>query len=143
MVVVLSLFHWIVNERNPRIGSNVVYIIAIICNHGALAQHASAFIDPIDELARISCPGQQPPFVRRHAFLMLIAIWVLAATVLVNSYSGVVISALTVPKMKKAVDSFEDLAISEDVTLSIQPDTILGNTIMVLKRTFILLLNRL
>jgi len=36
----------------------------------------------------------------------LIGIWILAATVLVNSYSGTVTSALTVPKMKKAVKPF-------------------------------------
>jgi len=78
--------------------------------------------------------GLQPQFTGRQSFLILVAIWLLAATVLYNSYSGTVISALTVPKMKKAIDSFEDLAYMEDtggVTLSIQPDTILGENILV------------
>ena len=57
--------------------------------------------------------------------------WVLVGMVLVNSYSGIVISSLTVPKMKPTVESFEDLAKSEDVGIVLRSDFIIGQQILV------------
>ena len=51
--------------------------------------------------------------------------------VLVNCYSGTVISSLTVPKMKPAIESLEDLAKSEDVGVLLRSDVVLGNKILV------------
>lgn len=62
--------------------------------------------------------------VNRLPFRILIGSWVLVATVLVNSYSGTVISYITVPKMKSPINTFEDLVASSDVNLILLADTI-------------------
>ena len=51
--------------------------------------------------------------------------------VLVNSYSSIVISSLTVPKMKPSIDSLEDLAASEDVDVVLRSDVSTGVQILV------------
>jgi ionotropic glutamate receptor len=48
-------------------------------------------------------------------------VWLLLTTVLINSYSGTVISYLTVPKMKAPIETFEDLIACEDVGIILQP----------------------
>lgn len=48
-----------------------------------------------------------------------------------NSYSGIVASSLTVPKMKPAVNSLENLAGSKDVAIIIRQDFALGQQILV------------
>ena len=58
--------------------------------------------------------------------------WVLIATVLVNSYSGTVVSYLTVPKMKPPINTFEDLAASNDVEILIK-EVVIGQQLMVKK----------
>ena len=67
----------------------------------------------------------------RHSFRILAGFWLLAGIVLVNSYSGIVISSLTVPKMKPAVESLDDLAVNEDVGLILRLDTPIGQQILV------------
>ena len=52
--------------------------------------------------------------------------------VLVNSYSGIVISSLTVPKMKSSIVSLEDLAASEDVDVVLRSDVSTGEQILVI-----------
>ena len=61
---------------------------------------------------------------------MLIGVWVLVATVLVNSYSSTVISYLTVPKMKPPINTFEDLVANEDVELILLADTMTKKQIL-------------
>jgi hypothetical protein len=53
------------------------------------------------------------------------------AMVLVNSYSSTIVSYLTVSKMKPPIDTFEDLAASEDVNFLIKIDTVVGRQILV------------
>ena len=60
-------------------------------------------------------------------------VWILIATVLVNSYSGTVVSYLTVPKMKPLINTFEDLAASKDVAILVREDVVIGQQIMVEK----------
>lgn len=55
---------------------------------------------------------------------VLIAAWLLASTVLVNSYAGIVISALMVPSMIPPIESLEDLVKSDDITIAVQKETI-------------------
>lgn len=62
--------------------------------------------------------------------------WLLAMTVLVNSYSSTVISYLTVPKMKPIINSFEDLAASYDVGIVIREDVVLLQQILVRAPSF-------
>ena len=63
---------------------------------------------------------------------MLAAFWLLCATVLVLSYSSMVISSLTVPKMKPTINSFEDLAASQDVGVVLRHDVSIGEQILVI-----------
>ncbi|EFX66287.1 hypothetical protein DAPPUDRAFT_116519 [Daphnia pulex] len=86
--------------------SYLVYVINIITNQG----------------------GNTP--VIRFSFRILVGGWLLVATVLVNSYSGTVVSYLTVPKMKPPINTFEDLANSKDVGILIKEDLVIGIQIL-------------
>lgn len=72
-----------------------------------------------------------PIHVNHLSFRILIGAWVLVATVLVNSYSSTVISYLTVPKMKSAINTFEDLVASKDIKLILLADSITKKQILV------------
>ncbi|XP_046447217.1 glutamate receptor ionotropic, kainate 2-like [Daphnia pulex] len=89
-----------------RVSSYSIYVINILTNQGNMV------------------PGG------RFSFRILVGVWLLIATVLVNSYSGTVISYLTVPKMKPPINTFEDLAISEDVELILLADNVITMQIM-------------
>ena len=54
---------------------------------------------------------------------------------MVYAYSGLLISCLTVPTMEKPIETLEDVAASEVVTLQINPDGLsgLGKLVMVIK----------
>ena len=67
----------------------------------------------------------------RYSFRILAGFWVLVGMVLVNSYSGIVISSLTVPKMKKSIESLEDWAASDEVGVVLRLDVIPGEQILV------------
>ena len=69
--------------------------------------------------------------VVRFSLRILVGVWLLIATVLVNSYSGTVVSYLTVPKLKPSINTFEDLVENEDVGLIIKDDVIIGQQILV------------
>ena len=69
--------------------------------------------------------------VVRFSVRILVGVWLLIATVLVNSYSGTVVSYLTVPKLKPSINTFEDLVENEDVGLIIKDDVIIGQQILV------------
>ena len=57
--------------------------------------------------------------------------WALVGMVLVNCYSGIIISSLTVPKTKPAVESYQGLAKSEDVDVLLRSDTIFAQQMLV------------
>ncbi|XP_045025966.1 glutamate receptor ionotropic, delta-1 [Daphnia magna] len=68
--------------------------------------------------------------VSRFSFQILVGTWLLVAMVLVNSYSGTVVSYLTVPKMKPSIHTFEDLAANPDVGIILKVDTDIGQKIL-------------
>lgn len=70
------------------------------------------------------------PF-NRNATRIFGAFLLLMMTVLVYSYSSLLISSLTVPKMTKPIETLEDVAASNDVILFINPDQGLGKRVMV------------
>ncbi|KZS03572.1 Uncharacterized protein APZ42_033783 [Daphnia magna] len=74
--------------------------------------------------------GNSVPGARFFSSQMLIGMWLLIATVLVNSYSGTIISYLTVPRMKPPINTFEDLAASQDVSLVLLADNVIGQHIL-------------
>jgi hypothetical protein len=67
----------------------------------------------------------------RNSYRILAGFWLLGAMVLVNSYSGIVISSLTVPKMMPPIETLEDLAVSKDVEIIVRHDTLIGEQILV------------
>ena len=67
--------------------------------------------------------------IARLSFRVLVGVWLLVAMVLVNSYSGTVISYLTVPKMKPPINTFDDLIASEDIGLVLLEDTVIEQQI--------------
>jgi hypothetical protein len=52
--------------------------------------------------------------------------------VLVNSYSSTIVSYLTVSKLKPPINTFEDLATSDDIDLLVKIDTYVGHEILVI-----------
>lgn len=50
---------------------------------------------------------------------------------LVYSYSSIVTSSLTVPKMKPTIESLEDLAASKDVGIVLRHEMVMGERILV------------
>jgi hypothetical protein len=72
----------------------------------------------------------------RNSFRVLAGVWVLCATVLVNSYTGIVTSSLTTPKMNPSIESFEDLAASSEIGVVLRHDTSIGEQILVKSKPF-------
>ncbi|XP_046445822.1 glutamate receptor ionotropic, delta-1-like isoform X1 [Daphnia pulex] len=66
----------------------------------------------------------------RFSFRLLIGVLLLVAMVLVNSYSSTIVSYLTVSKLKPPINTFEDLAASDDVDLLVKIDTYVGHEIL-------------
>ena len=65
------------------------------------------------------------------SFQILVGAWLLAAMVLVNSYSSTIISYLTVPKMKPSINTFQDVVVNEDTDVIIWEESAFGQLIMV------------
>jgi len=65
------------------------------------------------------------------SFRLLAGAWVLCAMVLVNSYTGIVTSSLTTPKMKPPINTLEELAASTEVKIVLRSDTSTGVQILV------------
>lgn len=59
--------------------------------------------------------------------------WVLAAMILVNSYSGTVISFLTLEKYAPPIRTMEDLSRSPKVELLLRKDAALYERVLVIK----------
>ncbi len=144
LVVLLSLFSGVYlkyftnsdNDNLPsaddmtmlgRVSSYSIYVVNILTNQGKVFITICFSLRPYDNLF---LEGNMVPG-GRFSFRILVGVWLLIATVLVNSYSGTVISYLTVPKMKPPINTFEDLVISEDVELILLADSVITMQIMV------------
>lgn len=78
------------------------------------------------------CVGGKDPY-SILSLRMLAGVWALVAMVLVNSYSGTVISYLTVTKMKPKINSFEDLAAQPQIKIIARSDAVIGQQILARK----------
>ncbi|XP_057374698.1 ionotropic receptor 93a-like isoform X2 [Daphnia carinata] len=94
------------NKISNYVSSNLIYVVNILTNQGC----REAF--------------------DRHSFRVLAGFWLLGAMVLVNSYSGIVISSLTVPKMKPPIESLEDLASNKETGIVLRHDMTMGIQIL-------------
>jgi Ligand-gated ion channel len=76
--------------------------------------------------------GQAEYFNHKKLSLrILMAIWLLMTLILVNSYTGNLISYLTVSKLNPIANSHEDLADSSDSALTVSDSSILTRHILV------------
>ena len=113
-----------------------IYVINIVTNHGinpVLYKPMTTLNSTIlcsFYLIICSCLGIYSPYAQ-HSFRILAGCWFLAALVLVNSYAGILASSLTLPKMKPAINSLEDLAASEDISLVLREDLVISQQILV------------
>ena len=109
---------------------HMLYVINIMTNQGKLITClANLFMCYFLHSADIKGCRER---MQRNSFRILAGFWLLAAMVLVNSYSSLVISSLTVPKMKPSIDSLEDLAANEDVDVVLRSDVSTGEQILVI-----------
>ncbi|EFX69520.1 hypothetical protein DAPPUDRAFT_258443 [Daphnia pulex] len=90
-----------------------------------------AFIGPFQPSLYYAMPQFLREAFDRNSFRILAGFWLLGAMVLVNSYSGIVISSLTVPKMMPPIETLDDLAASKDVEIIVRHDTLIGEQILV------------
>ena len=74
--------------------------------------------------------GDYSPYMQQ-SFRILAAGLLLASLVLVNSYSSIVMSSLTVPIKNPPVNSLEDLVERKDVSLIINKNLAIGISILV------------
>lgn len=75
--------------------------------------------------------GLSSVYLKNNSIRILAALWLLAATVLVNSYSGTLITSLTVTKLKPTVNSLEDLAASNDLVMTVSSNSVMSQNIFV------------
>ena len=69
--------------------------------------------------------------LRQTSFRLAAGVWCLMSLVLINAYSGNLISYLSVPKLKPVVQSFENLASSLDLKLAIDANSVMANRLLV------------
>jgi high-affinity Fe2+/Pb2+ permease len=117
--------------------SHMIYVINIMTNQGKrfaifLVVTVAKFLMLIHTNCYLGC---QEAF-SRTSFRLLTGVWVLCAMVLVNSYTGIVTSSLTTPKMNPSIESFEDLAASSEIGVVLRHDTSIGEQILVKSKPF-------
>lgn len=61
----------------------------------------------------------------------MLGLWLLMMVVLINAYTGTLISYLTVPKLEAIPNSLEELAASRRYKISIEQGTLLSGLILV------------
>jgi ionotropic glutamate receptor len=108
-------------------GSHMIYIINTMTNQGrsAVLSQLCGF-----KIKILSITGGREAF-SRTSFRVLTGVWVLAAMVLVNWYTGIVTSSLKTPKMKPSIDSLEELATSKEIGVVLRSDVSTGVQILV------------
>ncbi|XP_046454085.1 ionotropic receptor 93a-like isoform X2 [Daphnia pulex] len=120
-VGMMTLFTWFYNrQRWNNLGS------ATAIQKSVFNYFSSHMIYVINIMTNQGC---QEAF-SRTSFRLLTGVWVLCAMVLVNSYTGIVTSSLTTPKMKPSIGSLEELAASRDIGVLIRHDTSIGEQIL-------------
>nr|CAH0101189.1 unnamed protein product [Daphnia galeata] len=101
-----SLVPLIPKSNYTLLGSHMIYLINTITNQGGREAYS------------------------RTSFRVLTGIWVLCATVLINSYTGIVTSSLTTPKLKPSINTLEELAASKEIKIVIRSDISTGVQIL-------------
>jgi hypothetical protein len=120
-----------------------MYVINTITNQGNYIIQSCNFISPIlfDIILSFSRDVGNTVPGSRFNFQIIIGAWLLAAMVLVNCYSGTVVSYLTAPRMIPSINNFEDLAASEDVGVLVLDNTFIGQQIMVIKIRYLVIVH--
>ena len=69
-------------------------------------------------------------YFNQHSIRILAGLFLLTATVLVNSYSGTLASLQSVPKFEPAINSLEDLANSQNVVMTLMANSVLAQIVV-------------
>lgn len=75
--------------------------------------------------------GQSIPYNSRLSLRIVLGFWLLMMIVLINAYTGVLTSLLTVPKLKPIPQSLEDLAAMKDYRVTINKNHLLAIAFLV------------
>ncbi|KZS20158.1 Uncharacterized protein APZ42_013153 [Daphnia magna] len=131
MVGGMTLLTWHINRcalvnDAPVVNDNTHHKRMKENGHNIFSYFSSSIIYVINTMTNQGCKEA----FGRHSFRILVGFWLLGAMVLVNSYAGIVISSLTVPKMKPPIETLEDLAFSKDVGLIVRHDMLMGEQIL-------------
>ena len=75
--------------------------------------------------------GQSIPYNSRLSLRIVLGFWLLMMIVLINAYTGVLTSLLTVPKLKPIPQSLEELAAMKDYRVTINKNHLLAIAFLV------------
>ncbi len=75
--------------------------------------------------------GQFIGFKLRLSLHIVLGIWFLMMVVLINAYTGVLTSYMTVPKLKPIPQSLEQLATMKEYKVTVIKDSVLANSFLV------------
>lgn len=111
------------------LGSFTMYIIDVLTNHGI----SNDTFEFNRYLLRFS--GTAGDYHLKYtyiaSFTIFLAFWLLGISVLIFSYTSIVVSSLTSPRMKPSINSYEDLANSQEVALILRTDLVPMKRILV------------
>ena len=68
----------------------------------------------------------------RSSLRFVAGIWCLATIVLASAYTGVMTSSMAVRKLKPIIKSLEELAASNEVTVTVDSNSVLANDMLVM-----------
>lgn len=146
-VISMSLLSWTFNRFSSRNEKDIndetslmeyfelyfFYIINVLTNHGILKSNlfyvCISYHNPLNLF--FFHEGDYLKLTHITSFLFCTIVWLAGASILVYSYSCVVVSSLTVPKMKPTVNSFQDLVASKEVSILIRSDVVMGQLMLV------------
>ena len=71
----------------------------------------------------------------RSSLRFVAGIWCLATIVLASAYTGVMTSSMAVRKLKPIIKSLEELAASNEVTVTVDSNSVLANDMLVMRNS--------
>ena len=93
---------------SQHLSNNALFVLAIITNQG------------------------KDLTTKRSSLRFVAGIWCLATIVLASAYTGVMTSSMAVRKLKPIIKSMEELAASNEVTVTVDSNSVLANDMLVI-----------
>lgn len=70
----------------------------------------------------------------KFAIRLMMGIWLLLMVVLINCYTGVLTSIMTVPKLEPIPQSLEELAAKKEYKVTVMKESFLAKAFLVIKK---------